>query len=488
MAEGEIETSDFQYPISITKENFKSNGEGFIINLKNQLKTLENRVKELELENAKLSSQLSNCRCRNKLVENVNYYVAHGNTLIQESKKLSVGGEKVRLFPTKGVSKDVSHEDAVGHEEKSNVDETKEFESKERSPGCITKSIHHAPKRYVAMKIMYFGQRFYGFASQQVEPTIESEIFKALEKTRLLVCDKNESRYTRCGRTDKGVSSVGQVVSLLLRSKSGDTRVNGDHEKLSPEDMCGEIDYVRVLNGVLPKDIRVISWCPVRNDFHARFSCLRRTYKYLFWRGNLNLSEMEIAGMKFVGDHDFRNFCKMDAANVHNYRRHITSFEFSRCNSRSESDELWAMTIIGSAFLWHQIRCMVAVLFMIGHGLELPSVIDELLDINRTPRKPQYVMAPELPLILQSCEFERLKYICSPDASQSLREHLKNEIRHYELQAAIFQEALLSCSHAINDHSPSSHIKKKAAHIPLMSRPTEPSYEERQAKQKARTV
>ncbi|KAF5183458.1 Pseudouridine synthase family protein [Thalictrum thalictroides] len=137
-------------------------------------------------------------------LENVNYYVVHGNTLIQESKKLSV---------------DVSHEDAVGHEERSNVDGTKEFESRERSPGRIAKTMLHAPKRYVAMKIMYFGQRFYGFASQQVEPTIESEIFKALDKTRLLVCDKNESRYTRCGRTDKGVSSVGQV-SLLKKHHS----------------------------------------------------------------------------------------------------------------------------------------------------------------------------------------------------------------------------------------------------------------------------
>ncbi len=36
---------------------------------------------------------------------------------------------------------------------------------------------------------------------------------------------------------------------------------------------------------------------------------------------------MESAGKKFVGEHDFRNFCKMDAVNVHNYRRNITSFE-----------------------------------------------------------------------------------------------------------------------------------------------------------------
>lgn len=43
---------------------------------------------------------------------------------------------------------------------------------------------------------------------------IQSEIFQALKKTRLLVVGKEESQYSRCGRTDKGVSSVGQVNQL----------------------------------------------------------------------------------------------------------------------------------------------------------------------------------------------------------------------------------------------------------------------------------
>lgn len=33
----------------------------------------------------------------------------------------------------------------------------------------------------------------------------------------------------------------------------------------------GELDYVRILNRVLPKDIRVMGWCPVPVDFSARF-------------------------------------------------------------------------------------------------------------------------------------------------------------------------------------------------------------------------
>lgn len=43
---------------------------------------------------------------------------------------------------------------------------------------------------------------------------------------------------------------------------------------------------------------------------------------------------MESAGKKFVGEHDFRNFCKMDAANVQNYKRHVTSFDISPCYIR----------------------------------------------------------------------------------------------------------------------------------------------------------
>ncbi|KAK3423163.1 hypothetical protein EUGRSUZ_F00074 [Eucalyptus grandis] len=253
--------------------------------------------------------------------------------------------------------------------------------------------LEHHPRRYVALRLMYFGQRFYGFASEaQLDPTVEtpnsfqseshhtdfgvmqSEIFKALEKTKLLVGDKKKSQYSRCGRTDKGVSSVGQRECgslfqpvLNVEHFLAKTRVNlylvDEHNNTDDANNWGlsidrdvldaEIDYVRVLNRVLPKDIRVTSWCPVPIDFSARFSCMSREYKYFFWRDNLDIRAMESAGQKFVGDHDFRNFCKMDAFNVHNYKRHITSFELSSCDKRLESNELWCFKIKGSAFLWH---------------------------------------------------------------------------------------------------------------------------------------
>ncbi|XP_059279920.1 uncharacterized protein LOC132033827 isoform X1 [Lycium ferocissimum] len=413
--------------------------------LQSELETLRSRIKELESENANLSARLSNCSCQ-KTKEKGN-----GSVVVVKSGVLD------------------------GHGKKKN---------KLRDLGYGT-MMHHS-KRYVALKVMYFGPRFYGFASEaQMDPTVEGELFKALERTRLIFGDKKELQYSRCGRTDKGVSSVGQVIALFLRSShrdsGGDNKYSGE---ISVEESCGEIDYVRVLNRVLPNDIRIMGWSPVPIGFSARFSCLSRVYKYFFWKGNLNITAMETAAEKFLGEHDFRNFCKMDAGNVHNYRRHIISFEILPFNESYKADRLMIMKIKGSAFLWHQIRCMVAVLFLIGQGLESPNVIDVLLDIERTPRKPQFPMAPEIPLVLQSCEFEGLKFICSSDTKQALNEHLERECRSYKLQSAIFHEALLhsSCVEIDNNISSDRTKKKEASHIPLLSRPTEPSYEERRKK------
>ena len=50
----------------------------------------------------------------------------------------------------------------------------------------------------------------------------------------------------------------------------------------------------------------------------------------------------------------------------------------------------YQMCEVTISFLWHQVRCMVAVLFLIGHGLEKPDLIGHMLDIER---KPQYGMA-----------------------------------------------------------------------------------------------
>uniref|UniRef100_A0ACD5XQF6 Uncharacterized protein n=1 Tax=Avena sativa TaxID=4498 RepID=A0ACD5XQF6_AVESA len=459
--------------------------DGETVALRTEVAALRLSVLELQRENQRLAQIASTCTCGCKEntvlpspVASANLYGCDQEAHKGKPHESTSSVHDVSLpFDHMAMSteKVVCNGNGGGH-----TDVPKIRRNRANRTGHLVGTVSHCQKRLIALKIMYFGQRFYGFASEaQTEPTVESEIFKALEKARLLVSGRKESCYSRCGRTDKGVSATGQVISLYLRSNMKDAGGN-------TLDEGSEIDYVRVLNKSLPRDIRVIGWCPVAADFLARFSCLGREYKYLFWKGGLDTSKMQKAASKFIGEHDFRNFCKMDATNVSNYKRHIRDFDISACDQRSNDDELWAMTIKGSAFLWHQVRCMVAVLFLIGQGLESPFVVDSLLDITKTPRKPQYTMAPELPLILRSCLFDKVSFMCSPGASQALIEHFKDEYHQYMLQAAIFYEAL-SCLSIPEPNSFESHQKKRN-HIPLLSRQTEPSYEERTAKVKAKSA
>jgi hypothetical protein len=76
------------------------------------------------------------------------------------------------------------------------------------------------PQRHIALKVAYLGASYQGFQDQLgVEATIENKIFQALETTRLIE-DRFSCSYSRCGRTDRGVSAMGQVISLFLRCKS----------------------------------------------------------------------------------------------------------------------------------------------------------------------------------------------------------------------------------------------------------------------------
>ena len=140
--------------------------------------------------------------------------------------------------------------------------------------------------------------------------------------------------FRRCGRTDKGVSAFNQVISIDLRTNLLDGTGVRDFEgcradKRSAEhiDNSAEIDYCKIINANLPSEIQVVGWAACSSlDFSARFNCVNRTYKYFFPRGDLSLDLINKGGSYLIGEHDFRNFCKMDVGNgVVNYHRRITS-------------------------------------------------------------------------------------------------------------------------------------------------------------------
>lgn len=371
--------------------------------------------------------------------------------------------------------------------------------------------------RLIALKFAYLGSNYNGFEHHANNttplPTIEEELWKALKKTRLILpvpkaglkeddINWEGCEYSKCGRTDRGVSAFGQVIGIRVRSnrpkpkpkkklkledgtaaaqqqegdadamegvETGAAAGEADEEFEEPpfDDVKDEMPYCRVLNNVLPPDIRVLAWCPNPGEsFSARFNCKERRYKYFFTNpafaptpgatgvyngGERNMREgwLDIAAMReaasyLEGLHDFRNFCKVDPAKqITNFERRIFHASVDRWNGGSgfakyaanpqfqipglkpeerqsvvvggsgESDGegdghgpgLFTFNVDGSAFLWHQVRHLIAVLFLVGQGLEKPTIVKELLDVRTNPTKPKYEMATDTPLVLWDCVF-----------------------------------------------------------------------------------
>ncbi|KAF1469933.1 tRNA pseudouridine(38/39) synthase, partial [Eudyptula minor novaehollandiae] len=305
-------------------------------------------------------------------------------------------------------------------------------------------------RRHVALKIAYLGWGYQGFASQEnTSNTIEEKLFEALKKTRL-VDNRQTSNYHRCGRTDKGVSAFGQVISLDLRSNLSEGKQLNGHkgESEGKSEREEELRYTHILNRVLPPDIRALAWAPVEPDFSARFSCLKRTYRYFFPCADLDVALMHVAAQRYVGTHDFRNLCKMDVANgVVNFQRTILSAGVTWVEGGGETGlqdpfRLCQFEVTGQAFLYHQVRCMVAILFLIGQRMESPEIIDELLDVEKNPRKPQYSMAVEFPLVLYDCEFENLQWLYDREVQEFNITHLQQLWADHAVKTQVLRNML----------------------------------------------
>lgn len=278
-------------------------------------------------------------------------------------------------------------------------------------------------RRHVLFKLYYLGWRYQGFATQEDSiDTIEYHLFNALQKTCLIESRQN-SNYHRCGRTDKGVSAFSQGISIDVRSKftAG--------EQMTEEAIKNELNYCQMLNRVLPADIRVVAWMPLDHpDYSARFDCYERTYRYFFPRGDLNVAAMQEACTYLMGIHDFRNLCKMDVGNgVTAFLREIRNAEIhlsSKDGLDGEHDpsfDVFYVELTGKAFLWHQVRCIVAVLVLIGQENEAPTVIRDLFDVETNPCKPQYSLANDLPLNLYDCKWRTFRSVeqCQLDQDEN---------------------------------------------------------------------
>ncbi|XP_073796197.1 tRNA pseudouridine(38/39) synthase isoform X1 [Danio rerio] len=375
-------------------------------------------------------------------------------------------------------------------EEKSQTSESGSRQKKQRVEKPFDFSAH--PRRHVALRLAYLGWQYQGFAVQEnTDNTVEARLFEALLKTKLIQ-DRQTSCYHRCGRTDKGVSAFSQVISIDLRS----TQYGGGLGVTVPADVdvkgktsADELPYVKILNRVLPQDIRILQWAPVESGFSARFDCQSRTYRYYFPRGDLDLELMAEAAKRYEGTHDFRNLCKMDVGNgVLQFQRTILSAsvqpaQLPHPSVHNDPHQLFVFQVKGLAFLYHQVRCMMALLLLIGQKLEAPEVIDQLLDVEKNPRKPQYSMAVDYPLVLYDCHFEGVNW--RNETEEEI--HILNTFHQHWVQNAVKTQILLGMIQGLQNTSTEMGSlqcwlmegSRQKKYQPLLSRPRCESLESR---------
>eukprot|EP00768_Dysnectes_brevis_P004481 gnl/Dysnectes_brevis/3233_a4046_858.p1 GENE.gnl/Dysnectes_brevis/3233_a4046_858~~gnl/Dysnectes_brevis/3233_a4046_858.p1 ORF type:complete len:435 (+),score=123.83 gnl/Dysnectes_brevis/3233_a4046_858:107-1411(+) len=275
------------------------------------------------------------------------------------------------------------------------------------------------PRRHIALKIAYNGDRYQGLAIQKdTDFTVEGYIVSALRRASLIPTsgEVSDIRFDRCGRTDKGVSAVGQVLSFYVRASKQATgtgllaphapvpaiTMDSRTERPAPP-VCGggrtDIDYISAINCKLPSDIRALAWSPVDHEFSSRHSSLGRYYCYTFGEpGELDVGAMNRACQHLIGEHDFRNFCKLSPQ-----LKMFTRVIFSARVQQQEGK--LCLRVHGSAFLWHQIRCIAGLLTLVGSGLERPDLFLALLDVERNPGKPEYALAPPQNLVFIGADF-----------------------------------------------------------------------------------
>lgn len=216
------------------------------------------------------------------------------------------------------------------------------------------------------IRFSYDGTNYSGYQKQPGLNTIEGKLEEALTKINNGV----KTTITSTGRTDKKVHALSQYGHA-------DINVSITEYKLK-----------RALNSNLPEDIHVIDTKIVRDDFHARYNVIEKTYKYIMNLGEynpiernyvfqynykLNISTMKEAIKYFKGTHDFRAFVT-DNKEKENCIRTITE------TSIEEDNDKLIITFIGNGFMRYQVRNMVGILIKVGENKLEPNKIKEIIE------------------------------------------------------------------------------------------------------------
>lgn len=208
--------------------------------------------------------------------------------------------------------------------------------------------------RNLKFTIEYNGRHFFGWQKQEGKRTVQGELEKAL--STLLqedVCVEGS------GRTDKGVHALGQVASCKIENSIPLTKIKV------------------ALNNLLPSDVKILKVELVSDDFHARFSAKRKTYKYLvqvagerpalksdfiaYYPYKVDLEMMKKAALLLVGKHNFKGFCSSQTT-AKTFDREIFDLKITK------KGNLYTFKVTGDGFLYNMVRIIVGTLLDCGRG------------------------------------------------------------------------------------------------------------------------
>lgn len=228
--------------------------------------------------------------------------------------------------------------------------------------------------------VSYKGTKFLGWAKQPAVTTVQGEIEKALSQVL-----NTETTIFGSGRTDAGVHALEQTFTF-------DINKDIDLDKL-----CFSI------NRMIDKDIKILSFSYVKDDFHARFSAKSKTYMYKIRLGVKDPFENEYqyvypfsfdfdlfskALKKFEGKHCFKDFTSKEE-DEDNYVREI----FSVVSKKQGNDIVVEFT--GNGFMRYQIRNMMGVALAIASKNENLDFISYHLKEDKQREIVQYKAPPQ---------------------------------------------------------------------------------------------
>jgi len=228
--------------------------------------------------------------------------------------------------------------------------------------------------RNIAMLVSYDGTGYNGFQTQPGGNTVQDKLEGAIQQLT-----GERTKITGSGRTDAGVHARGQVFNFHTGSR------------IPLERWC------LALNSRLPGDIVVHSAREVPEDFHARRSAKRKTYRYsiqrskfpdVFYRNTrfhhplpLAVDPMRTALEAFTGEHDFTSFCSARTP----VESHVRTIFAARLLSEAYDDPddgdagVIHLEVTGNGFLYNMVRIIAGTVLEVGEGKRDPSEIATIL-------------------------------------------------------------------------------------------------------------